>query len=236
MFNRDGLFGKKDDTPQHSRVRGSVNVTPGLNPTGAGAPRQPSAHLPETARPDLRYSESTRPAARTEEPTGSRLVVGRDIKLKGAEITDCDTLVVEGRVEASMDARAVQIAESGVFSGTVNVDLAEIRGRFEGDLTARKQLVIHSTGRVTGRIRYGGIRIEEGGELAGDISTLQATTAASAVTVLATAIREPQAAQPEPTLPASEADATRSPQTSTVPPILGSRAPNQNRTGTDPRF
>ena len=41
----------------------------------------------------------------------SKLIVGPDIKLKGAEITDCDTLVVEGRVEASMDSRVIQIAE-----------------------------------------------------------------------------------------------------------------------------
>jgi cytoskeletal protein CcmA (bactofilin family) len=79
---------------------------------------------------------------------------------------------VEGRVEASMDSRVIQIADTGVFSGSVSIDVAEIRGRFEGELTARKQLVIFSTGRVSGRIRYGKIRIEEGGELSGDVSTL----------------------------------------------------------------
>ena len=34
------------------------------------------------------------------------------------------TLVVEGRVEASMDSRVIQIAENGVFSGTVSIDVA----------------------------------------------------------------------------------------------------------------
>ncbi|HYD33863.1 MAG TPA: polymer-forming cytoskeletal protein, partial [Methylophilaceae bacterium] len=29
--------------------------------------------------------------------SGSRLIVGPDVKLRGAEIQDCDTLVVEGR-------------------------------------------------------------------------------------------------------------------------------------------
>src|SRR4051812_27649985 len=42
-------------------------------------------------------------AAEINEAKVSKLIVGPDIKLKGAEITDCDTLVVEGRVEASMD-------------------------------------------------------------------------------------------------------------------------------------
>jgi cytoskeletal protein CcmA (bactofilin family) len=51
------------------------------------------------------------------------------------------------------------------------MDVAEVWGRFEGDLTARKHLVIHSTGRVSGYIRYGSIRVEEGGELSGEVST-----------------------------------------------------------------
>lgn len=196
MFNRDALFGKKDEAPRNE-PRSSVNVTPGLG--GANPPMRPQGPA-ETPRPDLRFADVQKPQpsaqapqqqpARAEESTGgqtqgSRLIVGPDIKLKGVEITDCDTLVVEGRVEASMDSRVIQIAEAGVFSGTVSIDVAEIRGCFEGDLTARKQLVIYSTGRVSGNIRYGKIRIEEGGELSGDVSTLSpaapaATTNSSA--------------------------------------------------------
>src|SRR6266571_2605271 len=105
----------------------------------------------------------------------SKLIVGPDIKLKGAEITDCDTLVVEGRVEASMDSRVIQIAEHGVFVGKAGIDVAEIRGRFEGELTARKKLVIRATGKVSGKVRYGKIAIDEGGELSGDIAALPET-------------------------------------------------------------
>ena len=50
---------------------------------------------------------------------GARLIVGPDVKLKGAEILDCDTLVVEGRVEATMDSRVIRIAEHGSFAGKV---------------------------------------------------------------------------------------------------------------------
>ena len=103
-------------------------------------------------------------------PGGSKLTVGPNIKLKGVEITDCDTLVVEGLVEATMDSRLMQIAEIGAFKGSAQIDLAEIRGSFEGDLTVRDKLVIHATGKVTGTIRYGKVVIEEGGQLSGDIS------------------------------------------------------------------
>jgi hypothetical protein len=35
--------------------------------------------------------------------------------LKGVEITDCDTIVVEGMVEATIYSRVMQISENGAF-------------------------------------------------------------------------------------------------------------------------
>ncbi len=99
----------------------------------------------------------------------SKLTVGPNIKLKGVEITDCDTLVVEGTVEATMDSRVIQISERGSFTGSVQIDIAEIRGEFNGTLTVRQKLTIHNTGRVKGKIRYGKLVIEEGGQLSGEI-------------------------------------------------------------------
>ena len=165
MFQRDGLFSKKPEE-LHTDPRTPLS-NPQQNPIQGAAVRPAQAEPP---KPEVVPSP-----ARTGESKGSKLIVGPDIKLKGAEITDCDTLVVEGRVEAAMDSRVIQISEQGVFSGTVGIDIAEIHGRFEGDLTARKQLVIHATGKVTGKIRYGKLTIEEGGELSGDIGALNAT-------------------------------------------------------------
>ena len=107
---------------------------------------------------------------------GSKLIVGPNIKLKGSEITDCAILVVEGRVEASMKSRVIRIAEGGVFSGKAEIDVAEVHGNFEGDLTARKRLVIHATGKVSGTIRYGAMMIEEGGAISGDVANLSGGT------------------------------------------------------------
>jgi cytoskeletal protein CcmA (bactofilin family) len=115
-------------------------------------------------------SETTPVAADAE--SGSRLIVGPDVKLKSAEILDCDTLVVEGRVEATMDSRVIRIAENGLYSGKVGIDIADIYGHFEGELTARSQLIIHATGKVSGKIRYGKMLIEEGGQISGEIRSL----------------------------------------------------------------
>ena len=165
MFNKDGMFGKKDESP--SANPRSVNITPDLRGSGG---RPAFGAFDDTHTPAAAPQQPAR--AGNEELAGSKLIVGPDIKLKGVEITDCDTLVVEGRVEASMDSRVVQIAQNGIFAGTATMDVAEIWGSFDGTLTARKQLVIYGSGRVAGTIRYGTIRIEEGGELSGDVSTL----------------------------------------------------------------
>ena len=111
---------------------------------------------------------ASQPAAPSREGE-SKLTVGPNIKLKGVEITDCDTLVVEGSVEATMDSRVIQISERGSFKGSAEIDIAEIRGEFDGTLTVRQKLVIYSTGKVTGKIRYGKVVIEEGGQLSGEI-------------------------------------------------------------------
>ena len=133
-----------------------------------------SPRPPETSKPD------SAPVARTSTvpEDGNKLIVGPNIKLKGSEITDCEILVVEGRVEASMNSRDIRIAEGGVFSGKAEIDVAEVHGHFEGELTARKRLVIYATGKVSGVIRYGALMVEEGGSLTGDVATL--STASSA--------------------------------------------------------
>jgi cytoskeletal protein CcmA (bactofilin family) len=153
---------------------------PTLNGTSS-YPSVPGADLP---KPELKtddvpahviepaLSPETRPSEPATEPAGSRLIVGPDVKLKGAEILDCDTLIVEGRVEATMDSRVIRIAEGGAFAGKVGIDIAEVHGVFEGELTARQQLIIHATGRVKGKIRYGKLLIESGGVISGEIEAL----------------------------------------------------------------
>lgn len=146
--------------------------------------RVPFPSVPANDPPTTQVSSSTTkpeaPVIPATGETGSRLVVGPNVKLKGAEIEDCDILVVEGRVEATMNSRVLRVAEKGAFSGKVGIDVAEIHGRFDGDLTARSQLVIHASGRVSGTIRYGKLLVEEGGELSGDIRSLSSDSDTSA--------------------------------------------------------
>lgn len=107
------------------------------------------------------------------------LTVGNDILLKG-EIATCDRLVIEGKVDATLnDVHTVEIAECGSFKGSAQIEDAEISGLFEGDLTVRGRLVIYATGKVRGKISYGEIEIERGGELTGEIKIAGASSVSS---------------------------------------------------------
>ena len=161
MLQKDGFFRKRDEKRDDSFFRPATPVTP----TPA-----PAANV------------AVEPVADKNDRREAKLVVGPEIKIKGVEISDCDTLVVEGRIEATLDSRVLEITEHGVFQGTIAVDNAEIRGRFEGELTVRKQLVIHATGKCSGKIRYTKIKVEEGAELSGEISMLDKTQASVSVT------------------------------------------------------
>lgn len=173
MFNKSS-FTKPNDTVVRKDARNvlgsGVTITAQPMPDLTTKAAMQAAETPQTAIPvPLPAGPAPVPESRISE---ARLIVGPDVKLKGAEILDCDTLVVEGRVEATMDSRVIRIAEQGSFTGKVSIDIAEIHGTFEGELTARHQLIIHATGRVSGKIRYGKLVIDEGGELSGDINTL----------------------------------------------------------------
>ena len=169
-------FGKREN--EQPKPLGSGMAAPrygAASPTAA----QPVS-TPEPAVPVSAPVVNTPAASASIPEGGSKLTVGPNIKLKGVEITDCDTLVVEGLVEATMDSRVIQIAQQGEFKGSAEIDIAEIRGVFDGNLTVRQKLVIYASGKVTGKIRYGKVVIEEGGQLSGDIECSTAASAKSA--------------------------------------------------------
>lgn len=137
-------------------------------------PRRPVAEIPPVGRSGSAApssAASTGAAPRTDAPDPKVLIVGREISLNG-QITSCDKLIVEGKVEATLtDSRFVEIAESGTFKGSADIEEAEIRGRFDGKISVRGRLLIRGTGRVTGEIRYGQLEIECGGQISGTIET-----------------------------------------------------------------
>ena len=175
------MFGKrKPDTPQSSDSSSDA-----ARAASRSSKPDASALLERQPQPPVRptgyQSGSAASAPAPRKPAASqgggdgemkKLIVGRDIRLAG-EITACDKLVVEGQVEADLaDAQVLEIAESGLFKGRAEVDIAEVSGTFDGELTVRERLILRSTGQVKGTLRYAELEIERGGRVNGSIEEI----------------------------------------------------------------
>jgi cytoskeletal protein CcmA (bactofilin family) len=140
--------------PAAAAPMGQTLSAPGQSPRRAAVPAMPSAAV----RPEL---------------DGKRLIVGRDISLSG-EINSCDILTVEGRVDASLiGGRVIEVADGGLFKGNAEIDIAEIAGHYEGDLTVREKLTIRATGQIKGRVRYRRLEVDFGGTIIGEVDIIQ---------------------------------------------------------------
>jgi cytoskeletal protein CcmA (bactofilin family) len=174
--------------PSHLRAVGKpvlpttpASVPPGVAPMAEVTPPTPTFRPEIAKRPnaDLTPKASVQATAMSSSSSSSGtptepkvLLIGREISLSG-QITACDRVVVEGRVEAQLtESRFVEITETGQFKGSAEVEEAEIRGRFEGRLSVRGRLLIRGSGKVSGEIAYGQIEIECGGEISGTVQTV----------------------------------------------------------------
>jgi cytoskeletal protein CcmA (bactofilin family) len=98
-----------------------------------------------------------------------KLIVGDGLSLSG-EITSCDILVVAGKVEAKLtDGKLLEINESGQFRGSVEIENADIAGRYDGQLVVHGRLTVRSTGRISGMVKYGELEINAGGQIIGEL-------------------------------------------------------------------
>lgn len=140
---------------------------PIVSPSQTGLPVAKQLDMVKQQIPRRATSEKQEPDV-MESKESQRLVVGARIHLKG-EVTKCDALIVEGHVEGSANSRVIQVAKDGTFDGEAEVEIAEISGKFDGTLAVSDKLIVRSTGRVSGSIRYSGIEIEAGGQILGDV-------------------------------------------------------------------
>ena len=173
-FNRNDRLPDPKDTKLPARPA-TLGTGASAPPPMAGTP----ARVPPAPQPAV-PAEATPASSKANDTLGSKLSIGPNINLKGVEISNCDVLLIEGNVDATITSKVMEIAKPGRFSGTAVIDIAEIHGDFSGELTARSKLVVHGTGRVTGTIRYGKLVVAEGGTLTGELKQLDSSGEAPA--------------------------------------------------------
>ena len=159
----------KSATPQNR----DVNI-PGNNFQRPGTPAAPAAVPGRPAYPGSygAGAPANAPYGAAVADSGRKLVIGEGITMSG-EIESCEHLIVQGTIEAVLKgASLLDVSQTGAFLGTVEIDEANIAGRFEGDITVKGRLTIESTGEVVGSISYKELSMEAGAVIDGSVSPI----------------------------------------------------------------
>jgi cytoskeletal protein CcmA (bactofilin family) len=152
---------------------------------------RPSDSRPKLARIAAKLATPVDGVVTVKRGEGRKMVVGREICLSG-EIKSCDTLVVEGRVEADLkDCRTLEVLATGVVKGNATVERCEISGLFEGDLTARQHLLLRTTGRIIGSVTYAQLEVERGGRITGRMTETGGSSSKQEMDLLAPSMEDP---------------------------------------------
>jgi cytoskeletal protein CcmA (bactofilin family) len=165
MFGPRPDKNSRNDTPVETTATEEAVSTPAVRteqaqslPRAAATPATTGRRMPDVARRSASSSDS-----------GRKLIVGDGLSLSG-EITSCDILVVAGKVEAKLtDGKLLEINESGQFRGSVEIENADIAGRYDGQLVVHGRLTVRSTGRISGMVKYGELEINAGGQIIGEL-------------------------------------------------------------------
>jgi cytoskeletal protein CcmA (bactofilin family) len=168
------MFGPRKDNENEAQDNNATTASP-----PAQAPR--AAASPAVARRVVEMPGSNRRMdakdAKVNE-ADKKLIVGKGLSLAG-EITSCDILVVEGKVEAKLtEGKLLEIAEAGQFRGSVEIENADIAGRYDGQLIVHGRLTVRSTGRISGMVKYGELEVNAGGQIIGEVQVVGTAQAA----------------------------------------------------------
>ena len=105
-------------------------------------------------------------------------VIGQSIVIKG-EVTGDEDLLVEGRVEGSvtLPKSRLTIGSNGDIAADVNAKTLSVEGNIKGDVAAKENVVLKSSGSMHGNISAPRITLEDGCKFNGTIHMEEESTA-----------------------------------------------------------
>lgn len=94
--------------------------------------------------------------------TPSKNVLNSDVEIKG-NVKFSGELTLEGKLEGEINSDGtLQVGETGTVNGNVSAGTVVIRGKVNGNVTARDKIELKSKAEVFGDIRSSKLAIEEG--------------------------------------------------------------------------
>ena len=121
-------------------------------------------------------------------------IIGPGMKVVG----DCSsdgTIRVEGRVDGSVVAsKSVVVGKDGMVKGDISTQDAIIAGKVSGSVSAESRIELQATCRVQGDIRSRRVKLDEGGQVDGQLH--MGASGASASSKPAIAAQQPRGEKP----------------------------------------
>ena len=102
--------------------------------------------------------------------SNNSLVVGEGVNIEGS-IKSKDEVIIQGKVEADVDAKKIVIGKNGELQGNIKTIILEVEGKAKGEIEVENLIKIFSTGIIDGKLSYQKLEVKEGGQIKGDLST-----------------------------------------------------------------
>lgn len=96
------------------------------------------------------------------------LMVGEGVIITGS-ISVPGSIFVYGNVNGDVLANEIVVGLNGIVNGEVKVENAVISGLITNSILARDNLILRSTGKISGTLIYQSIEVENGGIIDGKI-------------------------------------------------------------------
>ena len=104
-------------------------------------------------------------------PGSAKVIIGAGVEMKG-EITSASEVQIDGNADINMDTENLMVGQMGNLKGEIKTKNADVWGQFDGTLEVSNTLTIQEKGVVHGTTKYSSLQIKLGGQLQGDVQTI----------------------------------------------------------------
>lgn len=105
----------------------------------------------------------------------SSLIVGKNVTINGS-IKAGNEVIIEGKVEADVEAKAIHIGKNGEINGNIKANIFKVEGKAKGKIEVENVIKLLSSGAIDGQVHYRKLEVEEGGSIKGEINIYEEET------------------------------------------------------------
>ena len=114
-------------------------------------------------------------SSRTAHKKSTIFYLANGVKFKG-EVTDATEITIEGNANAKINTNKLIVGNTGRVRGKISANTIEVNGMIKGTIKVSETLIIYEQGSVSGKIEYGNLEIKQGGNIVGDVRSVDKIT------------------------------------------------------------